>query len=85
MLVVPLWLSVTVATVLMGCGREFQVSVSLLIAGGSEEMLNVYGAWPESDHGAPMAGKVLMKKFSWHQEASLEGTSKDISVYCWAC
>lgn len=58
------------------------MSVFLLMVGGREEMLKVYGAWPESDHGAPRFGKVLMKKFSWHQEASLEGISKDISVYC---
>lgn len=67
---------------LMGCGREFHVSVSFLIVGGREEMLKVYGAWPESDQGAPRSGKVLMKKLSWHQDASLEGISKEISVYC---
>lgn len=79
---VPLKLRVTVAIVLMGWGREYQVSVSLLMVGGREEMLNEYGAWPESDHGAPTLGKVLMKKFSWHQAASLEGISNEISVYC---
>jgi hypothetical protein len=59
--------------------------VSLLMVGGREEMLNVYGAWPQSDHGAPLEGAVLMKKFSWHHEASLEGMSKEISVYFWEC
>jgi len=56
------------------------VSVSWLILGGSEEMLNLKGSSPQSFQGAPRVGSVLMTKSKPQEVALLEGTSKEVSV-----